>query len=132
MKRKLYTRRRDGERATESPLDGSKIAYIRSPLHTHNSLRVNGRDCFHPGIFRSGITKINKNQSINLGSNCLIICVIQCLRFYNACDLYTIIYHDHAPAKAYGSRIYAIMLPSSGFLVVQYTAIPDTSSRRRN
>ena len=26
------------------------------PLHTHNSLRVNDRDCFHPGLFPDNIT----------------------------------------------------------------------------
>ena len=43
--------------------------------------------------------------------------VIQCVHSYDACDLHTIIYHDHALKKSYGLRIYAIMLPSSGFSV---------------
>ena len=43
--------------------------------------------------------------------------VIQWMCSYATCDLYTIIFHDHALTKTYGMRIYAIMLPSSGFLV---------------
>ena len=69
------------------------------PLHTHNSLRVDDRYCFHPGIFQSDIVLINNNQSVNPDHNCLTMRVIQCVRNYDACDLNTIIYHDHCTRK---------------------------------
>ena len=56
-------------------------------------------------------------------NNCLTMCVIQCVHSYDTCDVYTIIYHDHAFAKTYGLRIYAIMLPSSGFSVAHSVQI---------
>ena len=46
------------------------------------------------------------------------MCVIQCVHSYDARDL-TQSYHGHALANTYGLRIYAIMLPSSGFSVAQ-------------
>ena len=47
--------------ATENPLDGSIIACILSPLHVHNSLRVNDRGCLHPGKWHNA----NKQQSVD-------------------------------------------------------------------
>ena len=107
----------DQQWATENPLDGSIIACILSPLHTHNPLRANVRDCFHPGIFSSDIMWINNNQWMNPDQYCVTMRVIQRVRSFDACDLNTIIYQDCALAKTYGLRTYAIMLPSSGFTI---------------
>ena len=54
---------------------------------------------------------------MNPDRNCLTMRVIQCVRYFDTCDLYTFTYHDHALAKTYGLWIYPIMLPSSGFSV---------------
>ena len=59
----------------------------------------------------------NNNQSVNPGRNSTTMRVIQYMRSYDACDLCAIIYHNHALVKTDGLRIYAIMLPSSGFSV---------------
>ena len=67
----------------KNPLDGSIIANILSPLHTHNSLRVNDRYCFHTGIFSTDITLIDNNQSVYPDHNCLTMLVIQCVLSYD-------------------------------------------------